>query len=60
MTKSVPVCESYGKKVLVIGGKKALEASYEKIESYVDNRLTLKLSAGRFTEKTVPMPLWKN
>ena len=30
-----PVCESYGKKVLVIGGKKALEAAYDKIESYV-------------------------
>ncbi len=30
------VCESYGKKVLVIGGKKALNASYEKIKSYVD------------------------
>ena len=30
-----PVCESYGKKVLVIGGNKALDAAYEKIESYV-------------------------
>ena len=30
-----PVCESYGKKVLVIGGKKALEAACDKIESYV-------------------------
>lgn len=26
-----PVCESYGKKVLVIGGKKALAAAYDKI-----------------------------
>ena len=30
-----PVCESYGKKVLVIGGRKALAAAYDKIESYV-------------------------
>lgn len=30
-----PVCESYGKKVLVIGGRKALDAAYEKIETYV-------------------------
>lgn len=28
-----PVCESYGKTVLVIGGKKALDAAYKKIES---------------------------
>ena len=26
-----PVCESYGKTVLIIGGKKALEAAYQKI-----------------------------
>ena len=31
-----PVCESYGRKVLVIGGKKALNAAYEKIRSYVE------------------------
>lgn len=31
-----PVCESYGKKVLVIGGEKALKASYDKIKSYVE------------------------
>ena len=31
-----PVCESYGKKVLVIGGRKALDASYDKIRSYVE------------------------
>lgn len=30
-----PVCESYGKTVLVIGGKNALEAAYEKIKTYV-------------------------
>lgn len=30
-----PVCESYGKKVLVIGGRKALAAAFEKIERYV-------------------------
>ena len=31
-----PVCESYGTKVLVIGGQKALDAAYEKIKRYVD------------------------
>lgn len=31
-----PVCESYGKTVLVIGGKKALDAAYKKIESYIN------------------------
>lgn len=31
-----PVCESYGKTVLVIGGKRALEAAYEKIQKVVD------------------------
>ena len=31
-----PVCESYGKKVLVIGGRKALAAAYDKIRSYVE------------------------
>ena len=31
-----PVCESYGKTVLVIGGKRALEAAYEKIQKAVD------------------------
>ncbi len=31
-----PVCESYGRKVLVIGGQKALDAAYEKIASYVE------------------------
>ncbi len=30
-----PVCESYGKTVLIIGGKRALAASLEKIKSYV-------------------------
>lgn len=29
------VCESYGKKVLVIGGRKALAAAYDKIAAYV-------------------------
>ena len=28
-----PVCESYGKKVLVIGGRKGVDASYEKVRS---------------------------
>ena len=31
-----PVCESYGTKVLVIGGQKVLDAAYEKIKRYVD------------------------
>lgn len=31
-----PVCESYGKTVLIIGGKKALEAAYQKIRNYTD------------------------
>ena len=31
-----PVCESYGRKVLVIGGRKALAAAYGKIVSYVE------------------------
>lgn len=37
-----PVCESYGKTVLVIGGKRALEAAYPKIRHYTDQtRLTI-------------------
>ena len=31
-----PVCESYGRKVLVIGGTQALNAAFVKIRSYVD------------------------
>ena len=31
-----PVCESYGKTVLVIGGKRALGAAYEKIKAHVE------------------------
>lgn len=31
-----PVCESYGKTVLVIGGEKALAAAYDKIKAAVD------------------------
>lgn len=37
-----PVCESYGKKVLVIGGKKALAAAYDKLKAHVD-RTNLKI-----------------
>ncbi|HIQ72831.1 MAG TPA: iron-containing alcohol dehydrogenase family protein [Candidatus Cottocaccamicrobium excrementipullorum] len=37
-----PVCESYGRKVLVIGGRKALNAAYDKIKAYTDQtRLTI-------------------
>ena len=31
-----PVCESYGKTVLVIGGRKALDAAYDKIKAAVE------------------------
>lgn len=31
-----PVCESYGKTVLLIGGKRALAAAATKIRSYVE------------------------
>lgn len=31
-----PVCESYGTKVLVIGGEKGLNAAYEKIKHYTE------------------------
>lgn len=30
-----PICESYGRTVLVIGGRKALAAAYDKIAHYV-------------------------
>ena len=30
-----PVCESYGKTVLLIGGRRALKAAEEKIRTYV-------------------------
>ena len=51
-----PVCESYGKKVLVIGGRKALDAAYNKIEAYVkQTKLEMERS---FMVKTVPMILW--
>lgn len=37
-----PVCESYGRKVLVIGGERALGAAYDKLARYVGRtRLTL-------------------
>lgn len=37
-----PVCESYGRTVLVIGGEKALAATYEKIAAAVaETRLTI-------------------
>lgn len=37
-----PVCESYGKTVLVIGGELALEAAYDKIRAAVDKtKLTI-------------------
>lgn len=52
-----PVCESYGKTVLLIGGKKALAAAEEKIRSYVaKTNLTIigtKLYGTDCTYKTV-------
>ncbi len=52
-----PVCESYGKTVLVIGGKLALEAAYDKIKAVVDktNLTSEKNCSGR----TVPTRLWR-
>ena len=38
-----PVCESYGTKVLVIGGQKALDAVYEKSKRYVDETTGLRI-----------------
>lgn len=41
-SKIGPVCESYGRTVLVIGGEKALAAAYEKIAAAVaETRLTI-------------------
>ena len=45
-----PVCESYGKTVLLIGGRRALKAAEEKIRTYVSN----------CTAVTVPTKPWKN
>ena len=52
-----PVCESYGKKVLVIGGRKALDAAYEKICSYVE-KTDLQIIGKKSTGRTVHMPQW--
>ena len=52
-----PVCESYGRKVLVIGGRKALAAAYDKIVSYVE-QTNLESLARRFTARIAPMPPW--
>ena len=38
-----PVCESYGKKVLVIGGKKALAAAFDKISCLCGTRPGLEI-----------------
>ena len=39
-----PVCESYGKRVLVIGGRKALAAAYDKIAAYVAQTVQFPIS----------------
>ena len=57
-----PVCESYGKKVLIIGSRRALKAAEDKIRAYVENqpgdhrdktlRNGLYLRGGRETART--------
>lgn len=54
-----PVCESYGKKVLVIGGRKALDASYDKIRSYVE-QTNLEIIGRKSMVRTVLMRQWKS
>ena len=45
-----PVCESYGKNVLLIGGRRALKAAEEKIRTYVakTNLKIIGLSQSRY------------
>ena len=44
-----PVCESYGKTVLLIGGRRALKAAEEKIRTYVAKTATAsRLSQSRY------------
>ena len=47
-----PVCESYGKTVLVIGGKRALDAAFDKRRS---TRRIWRLLEKNFMGKTVPI-----
>ena len=52
MIKIGPVCESYGKRVLIIGGRRALNAAEDKIRAYVA-KPTWRSSEQRFMEQTV-------
>lgn len=52
-----PVCESYGKTVLVIGGKRALEAAYEKIQKAVDQTNLVSLEKN-CTGMTAHIRMW--
>lgn len=49
-----PVCESYGKTVLVIGGKRALDAAFDKIKARSTRRIW-RLLEKNFMGKTVPI-----
>lgn len=49
-----PVCEAYGKTVLVIGGKRALDAAFDKIKAAVDQTIW-RLLEKNFMGKTVPI-----
>lgn len=53
-----PVCESYGKTVLVIGGELALEAAYDKI-GRLWIRQSLRSSERNSLERTVPIRPWR-
>ena len=50
-----PVCESYGKTVLLIGGRRALKAAEETIRTYV-----AKTNLEIIGAVTVPTKPWKN
>ena len=51
-----PVCESYGKTVLVIGGKLALEAAYDKIKAAVDKTNLTIIGKELFGEDCIHIP----
>ena len=54
-----PVCESYGKKVLIIGGRRALNAAEDKIRAYVAKQIW-RSSEQSFMGQTVLTQPWKN
>ena len=53
-----PVCESYGKTVLVIGGKLALEAAYDKIKAAVDKTNLTIIGKELFGEDCITRQTW--